>query len=280
MRHIFYTMLCLVFLMNNLNAQTAAPQGSSRTIVFIHGLFLNGSSWDEWKAFFEARGYTCHTPAYPYHAGNPSQLRQHPDRQLGKVNVKMIVDSMAAFIDKLPEKPILIGHSMGGVIVQKLISQQKGVAGICINSAPPKGLLSLKWTFLKSVTPIINPFRFNAPHLPSVRWFNNSFCNNNTREEAKAIYEEFVVPESRNVARSSLFRQSKVRWRKPHAPLLFIGGGNDKLIPAQLNKRNQRRYKDKNSRSDYKKFEGRSHYICGEKGWEEVATYIYTWLQN
>ena len=125
------------------------------TIVFLHGLFMNPVSWSEWKGYFESEGYTCHAPAYPFHEGDPAVLRKHIDPNLGKLDFEEVVNSMIKLIDTLPEKPILVGHSLGGLIVQKLISLDKAVAGICIDGAPPPGIFTAKWSFWKANFPEI-----------------------------------------------------------------------------------------------------------------------------
>jgi pimeloyl-ACP methyl ester carboxylesterase len=252
----------------------------SKTIVFIHGLFQNPESWEQWITFFKAKGYTCHAPAYPYHEGNPAvlRIRVHPD--LGKLTFGDVTTSLAAFIEKLPEKPVLIGHSMGGLAVQKLIEKNMGIAGICIDSAPPKGIFSLNWNFLRANLPTVNPFKGNSAVLPDVKWVHRSFCNTMTVEQTEIEYDRFVVPESRNIPRSSIGKDGEIDFRKPHSPLLFIAGKKDRIIPASLNRKNLSAYKDKNSIIDYKGFAGRTHYICGQENWEEVAGFVAEWIAD
>lgn len=118
---------------------------NSKTIVFIHGLHENAHSWTSWKAFFENLGYKCYAPDYPYHEGVPAKLRKHPNKFLTNIRMKDVVMHYSNFISQLDEEnPILIGHSMGGLIVQKHIQDQKGSLGICITSASPKGILTLE----------------------------------------------------------------------------------------------------------------------------------------
>jgi pimeloyl-ACP methyl ester carboxylesterase len=250
----------------------------SKSIVFIHGLFQNPYSWLEWKRYFESKGFICYTPAYPFHEGKPSELRDNIDTNLGKLKLGQVIKSLTAFIDTLPEKPVLIGHSMGGLTVQKLMEMDKGVAGVCIDSAPPKGIFSFKWSFLKANLPTVNPFKGDSVCLPGLEWFHYAFCNTMTMEQTKKEYDQFVVPESRNIPRSSTGHYGKIDFKKPHKPLLFIAGEKDHIIPSSLNKKNFEAYKDKNSRKDFREFPGRTHYICGQPGWEEVADYIEGWL--
>jgi pimeloyl-ACP methyl ester carboxylesterase len=143
----------------------------SKTIVFIHGLFMNPTSWESWIKYFEAKGYKCYTPAYAFHEGNPVDLRNNINPNLGKLTFGQVIDSLSTLIDKLAKKPILIGHSIGGLAVQKLIETNKGVAGICIDPAPPKGVFSFKWSFLKANLLTINPLKGNSVCVPTVKWF-------------------------------------------------------------------------------------------------------------
>jgi len=253
---------------------------TGNTIVFIHGLFMNPKSWEPWIKFFEAKGYKCHAPAYPFHEGEPFSLRNniHPD--LGKVDFGQVVNALSSFIDKLSERPVLIGHSMGGLAVQKLIAMNKGVAGICIDSAPPKGVFSFKWSFLKANLATINPLKGNSACLPSVKWFQYAFCNTMTLAQTEAEFDKYVVPESRNIPRSSTGNDGKIDFNKTHNPLLIIAGEKDHIIPASLNRKNYKVYKNKNSRIDFKEFPGRTHYICLQQGWEEVAGYVSTWVRQ
>ena len=154
-----------------------SANSNTKTIVFIHGLFMNPASWENWISFFEEKGYNCHAPAYAFHDGDPTYLRNNINPDLGKMTFGQVVANLAEYIDKLPEKPILIGHSIGGLAVQKLIGMNKGVAGICIDPAPPKGIFSLKWSFLKANLPTINPIKGDSVFLPDIKWFNYAFCN-------------------------------------------------------------------------------------------------------
>jgi esterase/lipase len=156
----------------------------------------------------------------------------------------------------------------------------KGVAGICIDPAPPKGLFSAKWSFLKANLPTINPLKGNSVFLPDIKWFQYAFCNTMTLEQTEIEYTRFVVPESRNIPRSSTKNDGIVDFKKPHNPILIIAGEQDNIIPSSLNKKNFEAYKDKNSRTDFREFAGRTHYICGQQNWEEVASFIKEWIEG
>jgi len=254
---------------------------SGNAIVFIHGLFSTPSIWSDWMEFFKKKGYSCHSPAYPFHQGHPADLRKSIDPNLRKLTFGQVTRSLIGFIEKLSEKPILVGHSMGGLLVQKLVEQNMAVAGICIDTAPPKGISCYKWSFLKSVLPMINPLKGDSVFLPSVAWFRYAICNTLTLEQARLEYDKGVVPASRNIARSAQSTDDGlIDSKKPHNPLLFIAGEKDHIIPSSLNRKNFEAYTDEKSKTDFREFEGRTHYTLRQPGWEEVAGYAEEWISR
>ncbi|MCB9235544.1 MAG: alpha/beta hydrolase [Bacteroidia bacterium] len=251
----------------------------TKTIVFIHGLFQNPKSWEKWMAHFEGLGYTCYAPAYPFHSGEPADLRKNIDPGLGKLTFTQVLDTLIKFIDGLPEKPIVIGHSMGGLFVQKLLNMDKVAAAVAIDAAPPKGIFTAKWSFLKPNLATVNPFKGDSPFMPSLKWFKFAFLNDLNDADARKVVDEYCVPESRNIPRSSTTKAGAIDFKKPHNPLLIIAGGNDNIIPHSLNEKNFKAYKDPNSKREFKIFPGRTHYICGQPNWKEVADFIAEWIR-
>ncbi|MFN8672637.1 MAG: alpha/beta fold hydrolase [Candidatus Sericytochromatia bacterium] len=252
----------------------------SKSIVLVHGMFMNPKSWENWKKYFEDKGYTVYTPAWPYHEGEPATLRENINPELNKLTFGQVYKSLANFIDSLPEKPIIIGHSMGGLLSQKLLVNGKGVAGIFIDSAPPNGLTSTKFSFIKSNLPVINHFAGDNAFIMDEDAFNYTFTNTMTKEESNKVREKYVVPESRNVARSITGEDGKVDVNIPHKPMLFIAGEKDNILPESLNKQNSELYTDKTSVVSFKTFKNRTHYIVGQDGWEEVAKYVENWFKD
>lgn len=252
----------------------------TKTIVFIHGLFVNNTSWSEWKSYFENKGFTVYTPANPGHEGDPVQLKQNIHPQLTRTGFKDVVMNIASFIDTLPEKPIVVGHSLAGLVVQKLIEMDKAVAGISIDGAPPKNVFA-PWATIKVVFPVVNFFKGSSPFLGSRDWYHHAFFNNYSKQESDKLYDQIAVPESRMIARDTLLTSfAKVDFSKPHQPLLFIGGEKDNIFPSTFTKKIAGSYKDKNSITDYTSFAGRSHFICGEEGWQEVADHVISWIEK
>lgn len=248
-------------------------------VVFVHGMFMNPKSWDAWTGFFTARGHRCHAPPWPLHDGDPAALRATVPAGLGALTLGAVVESVATSVRALPEKPVVIGHSMGGLVAQRLVAQGLVRAAVCIDSAPPKGVFALSWSFLRSNLPVVNPFAGDAPFVMSPEHFHYTFCNTMTLDEARAVHAEYVVPESRNVARGPTGDDGAVDFARPHAPLLFIAGEKDNIVPAALNKKNHAAYRDASSRCDFREFPGRTHFLCGQQGWEEIATFAAEWIE-
>ena len=173
----------------------------SKAIVFIHGLFVNPKSWQEWKKYFEAKGYTCYTPSNPSREGDPTALRNSFAPNLSQVTFEDVVKNTIKLIDTLPEKPIIIGHSLGGLVVQKLISLDKAVMGVSIDGAAPLGIITTEWSFWKVNFPVINFLKGNSVFVPTKEWFHYGFCNTMSRMESDKAFEQFAVPESRNIPR-------------------------------------------------------------------------------
>lgn len=254
----------------------------SKTIVLIHGMYMTPLCWEQWIGYFQARGYTCVAPAWPGRDRPVEALRQsHPDSQLGKLTLSAVLEHLDRTIQALPDKPLLIGHSMGGLLVQLLLQREIAAAGVALDSAPPQGVFALSWPFLKSNWPHINPLAPQGqPIQMSFERFQYTFVNTLPLPEQRGAYDRYVVPESRRVPAGSLTGAGRIDFRKPHPPLLLVAGSNDHLIPAALNRVNYARYRNSGSITDFKEFAGRTHFIIGQAGWEEVAASIAAWFDE
>ncbi|WP_158795559.1 alpha/beta hydrolase [Pedobacter sp. L105] len=250
------------------------------TIVFIHGMFQNPKSWEKWMDFFVAKGYNCLAPAWPLHEGDPAFLRENPSEELGKLSLEEVVAKIETLVYSLPEKPIVIGHSVGGLIVQRLANLDMIKAGIAISSVAPNGMIDFSWPFIKNAATIANPIKGNDPIYMDLETFQGSFANTLSDEEAPAAFAETAVHDSRNIFRDCMGEFGKLDIDIPHPPLLFVAGEKDQICPADLVEKNAKAYTDGNSTVAYEVFPERSHYICNEPGWEEVASSIEGWLQT
>ena len=177
---------------------------ANKKIVFIHGLYMNGRSWAPWVEYASQRGYDAIAPSYPFHEGEPSFLRAHVEPAIGRLQFKDVLNTYKRYIDTLPERPILIGHSIGGLLVQKLVNDGYGSIGVAITPAPPTGIFSFSPTFFRANWRHVDPFAGNKPVIMTEKRFHYTFCNVQTRESSDVDFEKYVVPESRNIPRSTL----------------------------------------------------------------------------
>ncbi|MBN3790978.1 alpha/beta hydrolase [Burkholderia sp. Ac-20353] len=258
------------------------PISHPKTIVFIHGMFMTPKAWDNWQAYFQKSGYKTIAPAWPLHDGTLEQQRS-PEAQaaLGKLTLDEVVESYRQVLRQLPEKPIVIGHSMGGLVAQKLLSEGLAAKAVAIDSAPPSGLIVPKWSFIKSNWPVISPFaNVDQPYAPSFEDFNYAFANCLPEAEAQQLYRDYGVPESRRVGRGTSEKVAEIDFSKPHGPLLMIAGEDDHIIPAALNLKNFKKYSDPSSVTDFHQFEGQCHALIVNQKWQDVASYVKGWLDN
>src|SRR5882757_6490461 len=122
-------------------------------IVLLHGMYLNGLSWAPWIERAASRGFDAIAPSWPFHEGEPAALRESIDPRLGRLTFGEVVASLKSVIDALPERPLVIGHSIGGLAAQKLVADGYARAAVAISSAPPQGVLSLAPDFLRANWP-------------------------------------------------------------------------------------------------------------------------------
>ncbi len=204
----------------------------SKTIVLIHGNFVNNASWADWKNYYEQKGYTVHTPANPGHGGEPAALRENVHPDLMETGFIDVVNNIAGLIDGLQEKPLIIGHSMAGMAVMKLVELGKAVAGVSIDGAPPKNVIPPFQT-LKTVLPAFGFFSTRKFFMGNRNWYDYAFFNTLHPDEKKKAFEKYAVPESYKVSRQLVLNPfSNIDFKKPHVPILFIGGGKDNIFPS------------------------------------------------
>jgi pimeloyl-ACP methyl ester carboxylesterase len=254
----------------------------TKTVLFIHGMFMTYRCWDQWVSRFQAQGYTCIALPWPGRGEPVTVLKnKHPDPQLGRLTLAEVIEHHVNTIRSLDDKPILIGHSMGGLITQILAQRELAAAGVAIDSGPPLGVLTAQWSFYKVNLPVINPLiPGHEPYYMPFEAFQAAFVNGMPLAEQRAAYDGQAVPESRLVGRGALSDIARIDFKKPHPPLLFIAGGADAIIPASLNKSNYEKYKASPSVTHFKEFPGRTHFLLGQQGWEEIADFVLSWLDK
>lgn len=255
---------------------------TSKTILFVTGSFVTNRGWEPWQRYFEEKGYATHAPAWPHKDGDPATLRaQHPHSPIASVRLKQVVEKYASFARSLPEKPILIGHSAGGLMTQLLlVNHDVGVAGVAIHPAPPMGVLPIELSFYRAALGAFGIFTsLNTSYLMPFETWQYAFTNEMSIAEQKKTYDENVIPESKRFSWDCLSLAGRVYFKKQHAPLLITSGDKDNILPASLNYRNFKKYpQGEGSVTEYKEFKGRNHFVLGQPTWKEDANYILEWL--
>jgi len=248
----------------------------TKTIVFIHGMFQNPKSWSRWQDYFGVRGYSTLAPAWPCHEGEPRQLRENPPLALNDLGLEAILASMEATVRSLPDKPIVIGHSVGGLVAQLLAAKNLAELAIPIASVAPNRMMTIDWPFFKNVMAITNPLKGDDLFLQTPESFHGAFANTLSEAEARVAFEEYATHDSRTVLRDCLGPLAHVDFEAPHVPLLFLAGTEDQIVPWELVSKNAKAYEGNSTVREFK----RSHYICGEPGWEEVAGVAHEWIER
>ncbi|WP_295123542.1 alpha/beta hydrolase [uncultured Chitinophaga sp.] len=256
----------------------------SKTILFVTGAFVSHYCWNDWAAFFESNGYKTVLPSWPAKEGEPAALRaSQPNKAIAELRLAQVIDHYANIARNLPEKPIIIGHSLGGLITQVLVNRGLSAGAIAIHSVPPQGILPYELNFLKSNTKALGYFTsIDEAYLRSFPSFQFAFTNGMPLAEQQAAYDALCIPESKRVVRDGLTSAAAVDFSKPHPPLLFLAGTEDHCIPPTLNERTFKKYKKNDTPGSVTEFvlKQRNHFVLGLPTWKEDAGYVLDWIKK
>jgi alpha-beta hydrolase superfamily lysophospholipase len=257
------------------------------TIVLIHGFWVTPRSWEHWVDHYQARGYHVIAPAYPGFEVEVEALNADPS-PIEAVTVPQIIERLEAVVGGLDSPPILMGHSAGGVFTQILLDHGFGAAGVAINSAPTEGVPVVPLSQIKAAFPVLkNPAnRHRAVGFTHDQW-HYAFTNTFSEEESRALYERYHIPASGSIFWGSALANihpgrddNHVDYRNDdRAPLLFISGSEDHLMPPKIQQSNAKHYKS-DTVTEVKEYEGRPHLLPAQEGWEEVADYALDWAMS
>jgi pimeloyl-ACP methyl ester carboxylesterase len=251
----------------------------SKMVVFIHGAWLTPACWEPWRLRYEGRGFTCLAPAWPFTDRPLAALRQAPRPELRRLSIRPIVDHYDSIVRRLPEPPILIGHSFGGLFVQQLLDRGLGAAGVAIDPVSPRGVLP-RPTALRAALPALKTFNgWNRTLTMTFARFARDVAHTLPADEARAAYDRLIVPApGRLLFQAALHIGTRVNaGNARRAPLLLIAGEADRTIEASMVRAAYRRHRRSSAITAFRAFAGRSHLLIAEPGWEEIADAALDW---
>ena len=252
----------------------------SRTIVLVHGAWVTSESWATFRQPFETAGYAVHAPTWPGLDGlTGAAIKASPPPGFGSLTLRRIVDQYEGFIARLPEPPILIGHSFGGLITQLLLDRGLGVAGVAINPAPIGGIVPGP-SALRAIAPILlRSSAWKRPYAFTRDRFGSLFANSAPEPLVDAAFADFVIPAPGMIFhQAALWLGTFVDPRRRTQPLLITGSSQDRLVSPYLSAAAFRKQRRAPGPTDYRFFEGLSHFLIAEPGWEQVADTVLSWV--
>ena len=255
-------------------------------VVFVHGLWLHADSWSAWIERFREAGYAPIAPGWPGDGATVVETRADPDRVAGH-GIEDVVRHYADAIAGLGRRPIVIGHSFGGLIVQRLLVEGHAAAAVAIDPAPIKGIVYLPFSSLRVASVALrNPANRKRAVSLTRKQFRYGFGNALTEAESNELYERWTIPSPGKTlfeaATANLSRHSpaKVDTKAIRGPLLITAGGKDHTVPASISRATYKRYRRSPSVTDIIEFPDRGHTLALDSRWAEVADAVLNWLKR
>jgi pimeloyl-ACP methyl ester carboxylesterase len=250
------------------------------TIVMIHGMWAGGWYWENYKRFFESKGYQCITPTLRFHDMDPKEL---PNPQLGTTSLLEYLEDLEKEINQLDALPIIMGHSMGGLLAQMLGSRGLAKALVLLTPASLSGIIALRPSVIRGFWSVLTKWGFwRKPMRPTFNEAVYSMLQLLPVKEQKKIFSQFVYESGRagfEIGFWFLHRKgtARVEEAKVTCPVLVVAGGQDRLTPASVVRKVAAKYR---AVSTYKEFTNHAHWVVGEPRWQEVAEYVSDWLDR
>jgi pimeloyl-ACP methyl ester carboxylesterase len=256
-------------------------------VVFVHGLWLHADSWGAWVDLFREAGYAPVAPGWPGDSSTIEETRNQLELVAGH-GIDDVVDHYAQIISGLAAKPVVIGHSFGGLIVQRLLGQDLAAAGVAIDAAPIKGVVYLPLSALRVASVALrNPANKKRAVALTPKQFRYGFGNALPEAESNELYERWTIASPGKplfeAASANLSPRSPAKVNTENAtrgPLLLTSGGKDHTVPPAIVKSTLKQYRKSPAVTDYKEFPDRGHSLALDSDWREVADTVLAWLKE
>ncbi|MEU7817258.1 alpha/beta hydrolase [Pseudonocardia sp. NPDC049154] len=246
-------------------------------VVFVHGLWLHASSWTPWVELFTERGYAPVAPGWPGEAPTAEECRADPEAVANR-GIAVVTDHFASLVSELPAQPIVIGHSFGGLIAEKLLGQGCARACIALSPAQFKGNLALPPAQLRTAFPVLS-----KPKLRTRSWIHSKdswhagFANAISREESDALYDAYAVPSPMKplfqaaTANFALHSEASVDVHRDRGPVLVVGAGKDRTVPEATSRAAHRILSRSPGVTEWAAFPAAGHSFAVDSTWREAA---------
>jgi len=247
-------------------------------VVFVHGLWLLSSSWDNWRQLFEANGYITLAPGWPDDPETVAEANDDPEVFAHK-RLRQITGHYLEAIGQLAKKPAVVGHSFGGLISMMIAGQGVATVTVAISPAPFRGVLPLPFSALKSSSAVLaNPANYNRAVALTYEQFHYGFTNTVDEDEAHKLYDAYAVPGAgapifqAATANVNPWTEDQVDTSNPErGPLLIISSDQDHTVPFAIAEAAYKRQVKNPGITEIKEMSDRGHSLTIDHGWREVA---------
>jgi non-heme chloroperoxidase len=254
----------------------------AKTLLMIHGMWGSGEIWDGYKTYFEELGYNVLTPTLRWH---DAKYLNAPPKELGTTSLLDYAADLEKQIKELKEKPIIIGHSMGGLLAQILASRGLAESAILLTPAPPAGVFAFRLSSTRTFLSVLSVWAFwRHPMRPTFGEAKYGILNLLTPKQQVEEYAKYVY-ESGQVAFETAFSQldgnkaAYVDAKSVQCPVMVVAAAHDKIVPISVAKLVVKKYK-KSTQVTFKVFKKFGHAIQQQKGWEEIPAYLDDWIRK
>lgn len=257
-------------------------------VVFIHGLWIHSSAWQPWLDLFTEHGYAVSAPGWPGDSDTVAATRENANA-LNDIGIAEIVNHYVGIIGaggKHETKPVVVGHSFGGLIAQELLAGGHVAAAVAIDPAPIKGVKALPWAQLRSAFPVLgNPSNKHRTVSLNDKQFQYAFGNTLSEEESNELHDKWTIPGPG----LPLFEDATANFHKDspakvdthlvdRGPLLLTSGSEDHTVPLKVTKEVFALYEKGGSDTEFHEFEGKGHSLTIDSRWRDVADVTLEWL--